>query len=133
EAMRRYASGKPDLRIDLELTGGAELVKSCEFKVFTDWANNAEGRVAALRLPGGATLSRKQIDDCAAYCAKYGAKGLAWLRVDDRAKGRDGLNSPIAKFLDDATLNSLLDATGAQTGDLAFFGAGVWKTGSDFL
>jgi aspartyl-tRNA synthetase len=133
EAMRRYGSDKPDLRIDLELVDVADLVKNCEFKVFTDWANNPDGRVAALRLPGGATLSRKQIDDCAAYCAKYGAKGLAWLRVDDRAKGREGLNSPIAKFLDDATLNALLDATGAQTGDLVFFGAGVWKTVCDFM
>ena len=133
EAMRRYGSDKPDLRIDLELADVAELVKACEFKVFTDWANHADGRVAALRLPGGATLSRKQIDDCAAYVAKYGAKGLAWMRVDDLAKGRDGVNSPIAKFLDDATLSALLAATGAQTGDLLFFGAGPWKTVCDFM
>ena len=133
EAMRRYGSDKPDLRIDLELADVAELVKACEFKVFTDWANHADGRVAALRLPGGATLSRKQIDDCAAYVAKYGAKGLAWMRVDDLAKGRDGVNSPIGKFLDDATLSALLAATGAQTGDLLFFGAGPWKTVCDFM
>jgi len=133
EAMRRYGSDKPDLRIDLELVDVAELVKSCEFKVFTDWANHAEGRVAALRLPGGATLSRKQIDECAVYAGRHGAKGLAWLRVDDLAKGRDGINSPIAKFLDDATLQALLAATGAQTGDLVFFGAGPWKSVCDFM
>ncbi len=125
--MRRYGSDKPDLRIDLELVDVAELVKGCEFKVFTDWANHADGRVAALRVPGGATLSRKQIDDNAAYAAKYGAKGLAWIEVDDLAKGREGINSPIAKFLDDATLAALLAATGAQTGDIVFFGAGPWK------
>ena len=133
ESMRRYGSDKPDLRIDLELVDVAERVRACDFKVFTDWANHDDGRVAALRLPGGATLSRKQIDDCAAYCARYGAKGLAWMRVDDLAKGRDGINSPIAKFLDDATLNALLEATRAQTGDLLFFGAGTWKTVCDFM
>jgi aspartyl-tRNA synthetase len=133
EAMRRYGSDKPDLRIDLELVDVAELVKGCGFKVFSDWANHADGRVAALRLPDGATLSRKQIDDNAAYVGKYGAKGLAWMRVDDLAKGRDGVNSPIGKFLDDATLSALLAATGAQTGDLLFFGAGPWKTVCDFM
>jgi aspartyl-tRNA synthetase len=108
-------------------------VKNCEFKVFTDWANNADGRVAALRLPGGATLSRKQIDEAGAHAAKHGAKGLAWMRVDDLAKGREGVNSPIAKFLDDATLAALLSQTGAQSGDLVFFGAGTWKTVCDFM
>ena len=133
EAMRRFGSDKPDLRIALELVDVAELVAGCEFKVFTDWASHAEGRVAALRLPGGAVLSRKQIDDNAAHAAKYGAKGLAWLKVEDRDKGREGINSPIAKFLDDATLASLLASTGAQTGDLLFFGAGPWKSVSDFM
>jgi aspartyl-tRNA synthetase len=133
EAMRRYGSDKPDLRIALELTDIAELVKGCEFKVFTDWANHADGRVVALRAPGGATLSRKQIDDYAAHCAKYGAKGLAWMKVEDAAKGRDGINSPIAKFLDDATLASIVSATGAQSGDLLFFGAATYKTASDFM
>ncbi|WP_395772518.1 aspartate--tRNA ligase, partial [Arenimonas sp.] len=99
EAMRRYGSDKPDLRIALELVDVAELVKNSEFKVFTDWANHAEGRVAVLRVPGGAALSRKQIDDLGAYCAKYGAKGLAWLKIEDLAKGREGMASPIAKFL----------------------------------
>ena len=133
EAMRRYGSDKPDLRIDLELVDVAELVKACEFKVFTDWANHAEGRVAALRVPGGAELSRKQIDDCAAHAAKYGAKGLAWMKVTDLAKGREGINSPIAKFLDDATLHAVLDATQAQSGDIVFYGAGPWKSVSDFM
>jgi aspartyl-tRNA synthetase len=133
EAMRRYGSDKPDLRIAWEFTDIAELVKGCEFKVFTDWANHADGRVVALRVPGGASLSRKQIDDYGAYCAKYGAKGLAWMKVEARAKGREGVNSPIAKFLDDATLNAVLDAAQAQDGDLLFFGAGTYKTVCDFM
>ena len=133
EAMRLYGSDKPDLRIAWAFTDIAELVKSCEFKVFTDWANHAEGRVVALRVPGGASLSRKQIDDYGAYCAKYGAKGLAWMKVEARAKGREGINSPIAKFLDDATLNAVLDAAQAADGDLLFFGAGTYKTVCDFM
>jgi aspartyl-tRNA synthetase len=133
EAMRRYGSDKPDLRIALELTDVAELVRGSEFKVFTDWASTADGRVAALRAPGGAALSRKQIDDYAAHCAKYGAKGLAWMKVEDAAKGREGISSPIAKFLDDATLAALLQATGAHNGDAIFFGAGPWKTVCDFM
>lgn len=133
EAMRRYGSDKPDLRIALELVDVAGLVKTSEFKVFADWANHEDGRVVALRAPGGATLSRKQIDDYAAHAAKYGAKGLAWLKVEDAAKGREGINSPIAKFLDDATLAAILQATGAQTGDLLFFGAATYKIASDFM
>ncbi|MFS8063454.1 MAG: aspartate--tRNA ligase, partial [Luteimonas sp.] len=133
EAIRRYGSDKPDLRIALELTDIAELVKACEFKVFTDWANHEDGRVVALRAPGGATLSRKQIDDYAAHCAKYGAKGLAWMKVENAAKGRDGINSPIAKFLDDATLAAIVNAGGAATGDLIFFGAATYKTASGFM
>lgn len=133
EAMRLYGSDKPDLRISWEFSDIAELVKGCEFKVFTDWANHAEGRVVALRVPGGASLSRKQIDDYGAYCAKYGAKGLAWMKVEARAKGREGINSPIAKFLDDATLNAVLDAAQAADGDLLFFGAGTYKTVCDFM
>lgn len=133
EAMRRYGSDKPDLRIAWELTDIAELVKNCEFKVFTDWAGHADGRVVALRVPGGASLSRKQIDDYGAYCAKYGAKGLAWMKVESRAKGREGISSPIAKFLDEATLAAVLDAAQAQDGDLLFFGAGPYKTVCDFM
>jgi aspartyl-tRNA synthetase len=133
ETMRRYGSDKPDLRIDLELVDIAEQIKHCEFKVFTDWANHDEGRVAALCVPNGAVLSRKQIDDLAAYCARYGAKGLAWMKVEDLAKGREGINSPIAKFLDDATLQSILTATKVNTGDIILFGAGTWKTVCDFM
>ncbi|MEO5596424.1 MAG: aspartate--tRNA ligase, partial [Lysobacteraceae bacterium] len=133
EAMRRYGSDKPDLRIDLELVDIAELVKNCEFKVFTDWANHAEGRVAALRVPGAATLSRKQIDELGAHAAKYGAKGLAWMKVDDPSKGAEGVSSPIAKFLDDATLRGIVAATAAQAGDLIVFGASTFKTASDFM
>jgi len=133
EAMRRYGSDKPDLRIALELVDVAERLKQVEFKVFADAANDADGRIAALRVPGGAELTRKQIDELGVHAAKYGAKGLAWIRVDDRAKGREGLNSPIAKFLNDATLAALLDATGATSGDLVLFGAGAYKTVSDFM
>ncbi|MBC7990689.1 MAG: aspartate--tRNA ligase [Luteimonas sp.] len=133
EAVRRYGSDKPDLRIDLELVDVADLVRGSEFKVFTDWADHPEGRVVALRVPGGATLSRKQIDDYAAHAAKYGAKGLAWMKVDDAAKGRDGINSPIAKFLDDTTLAAIIGATGAQAGDLLLFGAATYKAASDFM
>ncbi len=133
EAMRRYGSDKPDLRIALELVDVAAPLKQVEFKVFADAANDPDGRVAALRVPGGATLTRKQIDELGVHAAKYGAKGLAWIRVDDRAKGREGLNSPIAKFLDDATLDALLEAVGAQSGDLVLFGAGAYKTVSDYM
>ncbi|HZX79936.1 MAG TPA: aspartate--tRNA ligase [Lysobacter sp.] len=133
EAMRRYGSDKPDLRIDMEFTDIAELVKNCEFKVFTDWANHADGRVIALRAPGAAQLSRKQIDELGAHAAKYGAKGVAWMKVEDATRGREGINSPIAKFLDDATLDAILRATGANTGDAIFFGAATYKTASDFM
>src|SRR4249919_1921307 len=133
EAMRRFGSDKPDLRNPMEFTDIAELVKTCEFKVFADWANHADGRVVALRTPGGAQFSRKQIDDYGAHAAKFGAKGLAWMKVEDVAKGREGINSPIAKFLDDATLEAILKATGAQTGDAIFFGAATYKSASDFM
>jgi aspartyl-tRNA synthetase len=133
EAMRRYGSDKPDLRIPLEFVDIADLVKTCEFKVFTDWANAEDGRVIALRAPGGAAFSRKQIDDCGAHAAKYGAKGLAWMKIDDASKARDGITSPIAKFLDDATLAAIVQATGATTGDAIFFGAADTKTASDFM
>ncbi len=133
EAMQRYGSDKPDLRIALELVDIAEHVRQLEFKVFADPANDPAGRVAALRVPGGAKFTRKQIDELAAYAAKYGAKGLAWLRVDDLAKGRDGIHSPVAKFLDDAALEGVLAATAAQSGDLVLFGAGAYKTVCDVL
>ncbi|HEV8692998.1 MAG TPA: aspartate--tRNA ligase [Lysobacter sp.] len=133
EAMRRYGSDKPDLRIALEFADVAELVKDCGFKVFTEWANHEDGRVIALRAPGGAQFSRKQIDDYGAYAAKFGARGLAWMKVEDASKGRDGINSPIAKFLDDSTLAAVVQAAGATTGDAIFFGAATYKSASDFM
>ena len=129
EAMRRYGSDKPDLRIELELQDVAELVKDSQFKVFTDWASHADGRVAALRVPGGAAFSRKQIDDYGAFAAKYGAKGLAYIKL-----GEDGaVSSPISKFFDEASFAALVQAIGLQKGDLAFFGAGTYKVVSDFM
>ncbi len=133
EAMRRFGSDKPDLRITLELVDLADVLKHVEFKVFSGPANDADGRVAALRVPGGSVLSRKDIDGLTEYASRYGAKGLAWLKVEDLAKGRDGISSPVAKFLDDAALEGVLAATGAQSGDIVFFGAGSWKTVSDFM
>ena len=134
EAMRRYASDKPDLRIPLELVDVADLVKDSEFKVFAAPAADKDGRVAALRVPGGGEkLSRKQIDDYQAYVARYGAKGLAYVKVNDATKGRDGLQSPILKFLSDAAIAGLLERTGAQTGDVVFFGADKAKVVNDAL
>ncbi|PKM15546.1 MAG: aspartate--tRNA ligase [Gammaproteobacteria bacterium HGW-Gammaproteobacteria-2] len=133
EAMRRYGSDKPDLRIAMELRDIAAVVQGCEFKVFAEWANHPQGRIAALTVPSGASLSRKQIDDYAAHAGKYGAKGLAWMKVESRTKGREGINSPIAKFLDDATLAAVLDAAQANDGDIVLFGAGPYKTVCDFM
>jgi len=129
EAMRRYGSDKPDLRIALEFVDVAELVKGCEFKVFTDAANDEDGRVVALRIPGGASLSRKQIDEYAAHAAKYGAKGVAYVKLDEAG----AVNSPIAKFFSEDAFKALLEAIGLQSGDIAFFGAGKYKTVSDFM
>ena len=133
EAMRRFGSDKPDLRIDWELIDVAAHLKHVEFKVFSGPANDSGGRVAVLRVPGGGVMTRKQIDDLTPYVAKYGAKGLAWIRIDDISKGREGMTSPIVKFLDDQALDGILSATGAQTSDLLFFGAGPYKTVSDFM
>lgn len=133
EAMRRYGSDKPDLRIALELVDVADAVRAVEFKVFSGPANDPGGRVACLRVPGGAALTRKQLDDLAPFVAKYGAKGLAWIRIDDLAKGREGLTSPITKFLDDAALDGIFRIAGAQTGDVLFFGAGPAPTVSAFM
>jgi len=134
DAMRRYASDKPDLRIPLELVDVADLVKDCEFKVFSGPSADPEGRVAALRVPqGGEKLSRKQIDDYSAFVARYGAKGLAYVKVNDAAKGREGLQSPILKFLSDTAVAGLMQRTGAQTGDLIFFGADKAKVVNDAI
>jgi aspartyl-tRNA synthetase len=123
EAMRRYGSDKPDLRNPLELVDVADLVKDSEFKVFAGPAADSQGRVAALRAPQGGKLSRKEIDDYTAYVARYGAKGLAYVKVNDASKGREGLQSPILKFLSEGAIAGILQRTGAQTGDLIFFGA----------
>ncbi len=133
EAMRRYASDKPDLRIALELVDVADLVKGCDFKVFAGPANSADGRVAALKVPGGAALPRSQIDDYTAYVSRYGAKGLAYVKVNDVAQGRAGLQSPILKFLSDEAVAGILERTGAASGDLIFFGADRAKVVNDSL
>ncbi|MCC6202695.1 MAG: aspartate--tRNA ligase [Gammaproteobacteria bacterium] len=124
EAMARYGSDKPDLRVSLELVEIGDLVRAVEFKVFSGPANDPAGRVAALRAPGGnSKLTRKQIDDYAEWIAIFGAKGLAYIKVNDAASGRDGLQSPILKFLPDEVLAAILQRTGAETGDVIFFGA----------
>jgi aspartyl-tRNA synthetase len=133
EAMRRYGSDKPDLRISWELIDVAAAVAHVEFKVFSGPAKDPGGRVACLRVPNGGEMTRKQLDDLGIYVAKYGAKGLAWIRIDDISKGREGLTSPIVKFLDDAAIDGIFKATGAQQGDVLFFGAGPYKTVSDFM
>src|SRR5690606_28951567 len=124
---------KPDLRIPLELVEVGDLMKNVDFKVFSGPANDPKGRVAALRLPGGGTLSRKEIDDYTAYVARYGAKGLAYIKVNERAKGRDGLQSPIVKSLPDEVIDAILTRTGAQDGDLIFFGADTSKVVNESL
>ncbi|KAF1711121.1 aspartate--tRNA ligase [Pseudoxanthomonas kalamensis DSM 18571] len=129
EAMRRYGSDKPDLRIDLELVDVAELVKDSGFAVFTGPANDPDGRVAALRIPGGASLSRKQIDEYAAHAAKYGAKGLAYIKLDEAG----AVSSPIQKFFDEDAFGVLLKHVGAGNGDIVFFGAGGYNKVSDFM
>ncbi len=133
EALRRYGSDKPDLRVPLELVDVADLVRDCEFKVFSEPARDASGRVTALCLPGGGTLTRKEIDDYTAYVARYGAKGLAYIKVNRRGGGREGLQSPIVKFLSDAALEGLLERCGARDDDLVFFGADKAAVVSDAL
>jgi len=133
EAMRRYGSDKPDLRNPLELVDVADLVAGCDFKVFAGPAKDPKGRVAALRVPGGGALPRSQIDDYTAYVGRYGAKGLAYIKVNDKAKGRDGLQSPIIKFLSDDAVRGILERTGARDNDLIFFGADSAKVVSDAL
>jgi aspartyl-tRNA synthetase len=133
EAMRRYGSDKPDLRIPLELTDVADLVRDCDFKVFAGPAKDPNGRVTALRVPGGAALPRSQIDEYTAFVARYGAKGLAYIKVNERARGREGLQSPIIKFLGDGALEGILARTQATDGDLVFFGADSAKVVSDAL
>jgi len=132
-AMDRYGSDKPDLRIPMQLVSVDEHVKGLEFKVFAGPANADGQRVAALRVPGGADLSRKQIDGYADYAARFGAKGLAWIKVNDAAAGLEGLQSPVAKFLDEAAWNGIAAATAVESGDILLFGAGDWLTVSNFM
>lgn len=129
EAMRRYGSDKPDLRIALELVDVADLVKDSQFAVFTGPANDPDGRVAALRIPGGASLSRKQIDEYAAHAAKYGSKGLAYIKIDEAG----AVSSPIQKFFSDEQFAALVAHVGAGNGDIVFFGAGAYNKVSDFM
>jgi aspartyl-tRNA synthetase len=133
EAMRRFGSDKPDLRNPLELVDVADLVAGCDFKVFAGPAKDPKGRVAALRVPGGAAMPRSQIDDYTAFVARYGAKGLAYIKVNETAKGKEGLQSPIVKFLSDDSVKGILERTGAKDGDLIFFGADSAKVVSDAI
>lgn len=132
-AMQRYGSDKPDLRIPLELVDIADLVKDIEFKVFSGPANDTQGRVTALRVPKGADLSRKAIEDYTQYVTIFGAKGLAYIKVSDSALGLEGLQSPILKFIPEATVHAILQRVEAKKGDIIFFGAGTAKMVSESL
>ncbi|TMP10861.1 aspartate--tRNA ligase [Pseudoalteromonas sp. S3178] len=123
EAMSLYGSDKPDLRNPMKLVDVADLVKDVEFNVFSGPANDEKGRVAVLTVPGGAKLSRKQLDDYTKFIGIYGAKGMAWMKVNDRDAGAEGVQSPVAKFLNEEVITQLLDRTNAQTGDIILFGA----------
>ncbi len=133
EAMQRFGSDKPDLRVPLELVDIADLLKDVEFKVFSGPANDEKGRVAAMRLPQGSKLSRKDIDDYTKFVGIYGAKGLAYIKVNETGKGREGLQSPILKFLPDEAIDGILQRTGAEAGDLVFFGADKAKIVNEAL
>ncbi|WP_047707638.1 aspartate--tRNA ligase [Plesiomonas sp. ZOR0011] len=133
EAMRRFGSDKPDLRNPLEIVDVADLVKDVDFKVFSGPANDPKGRVAAICVPKGAEMSRKTIDEYTQFVGVYGAKGMAWLKVNDRAAGLEGVQSPIAKFLNAEVLEGILSRTGAQSGDIVLFGADSWKVVTDAL
>ncbi|MDN7673210.1 aspartate--tRNA ligase [Burkholderia oklahomensis] len=133
EAMARFGSDKPDLRVKLEFTELTDAMKDVDFKVFSTPANTKDGRVAALRVPKGAELTRGDIDGYTEFVRIYGAKGLAWIKVNERAKGRDGLQSPIVKNLHDASIAAILERTGAEDGDIVFFAADRAKVVNDSL
>ena len=133
EAMRRFGSDKPDLRVKLEFTDLTDAVKDVEFKVFSTPANSKDGRVAAIRVPKGGELSRGDIDSYTEFVRIYGAKGLAWIKVNEVAKGRDGLQSPIVKNLHDEAVKAIIERTGAQDGDIIFFAADRAKVVNDSL
>ena len=123
EAMKRFGSDKPDLRNPLELTDVADLLEKVDFKVFSGPANDPKGRVSAIRVPGGAKLSRKQIDEYTKFVGIYGAKGLAWIKVNELSPGQEGLQSPVLKFLSEDVTDAIIQRTGAQAGDILLFGA----------
>ncbi len=133
EAMKRYGSDKPDLRVSIELVDVKDLLKEVEFKVFSGPANDDNGRVAAICVPGGAELSRKQIDQYTEYAGRYGAKGLAWVKVKEIGKGIEGVQSPIAKFLNNDIINEILVRTNAAAGDILLFGADSNRVVTDSL
>ncbi|HEV7576875.1 MAG TPA: aspartate--tRNA ligase [Caldimonas sp.] len=133
EAMRRFGSDKPDLRVKLELTELTDVMTDVDFKVFSTPAKAKDGRVAALRIPGGGEMTRGEIDGYTEFVKIYGAKGLAWIKVNDIAKGREGLQSPVVKNLHDAALAEILARTGAKDGDLIFFGADKGTVVNDAL
>ncbi|MEX3548552.1 MAG: aspartate--tRNA ligase [Burkholderia sp.] len=133
EVMARFGSDKPDLRVKLEFTEMTDAMKDVEFKVFSTPANEKDGRVAALRVPKGSELTRGDIDDYTELVRIYGAKGLAWIKVNEKAKGRDGLQSPIVKNLHDASIAAILERTGVQDGDIIFFAADRAKVVNDSL
>ncbi|WP_133598860.1 aspartate--tRNA ligase [Tepidicella xavieri] len=133
EAMHRFGSDKPDLRVKLEFTELTDVMADVDFKVFSAPAQMANGRVVALRIPGGAEMSRSEIDAYTEFVKIYGAKGLAWIKVNDIAQGRDGLQSPIVKNLHDAAIAAILQRSGAQNGDILFFGADKAKIVNDAM
>ncbi|MDQ7015988.1 MAG: aspartate--tRNA ligase, partial [Gammaproteobacteria bacterium] len=133
ESMQRYGNDRPDLRIDLELVTVSDLMAEVDFKVFSAPANSDDGRVAVLRVPGGNALSRKKIDAYTKYVSRYGAKGLAYIKCNEIAAGREGLQSPIVKFLPDEVLSAIIERCGAQDGDLLFFGADKTKVVNESL
>lgn len=133
EAMNRYGSDRPDMRNPLELINISDLMKTVDFKVFSGPANMEDGRVAALNVPGGSSLTRKAIDDYTTYVSQFGAKGLAYIKVNDIALGREGLQSPILKFLPDDVVKNIIERTKTMSGDLIFFGADKTKIVNDAL
>ena len=133
EAMNRYGSDRPDIRNPLELINVADLMKTVDFKVFSGPANMEDGRVAALNVPGGSSLTRKEIDDYTTYVSQFGAKGLAYIKVNDTASDREGLQSPILKFLPDDVVKNIIERTKTMSGDLIFFGADKAKIVNDAL
>ncbi|MFM9155400.1 MAG: aspartate--tRNA ligase, partial [Polynucleobacter victoriensis] len=133
EAMARFGSDKPDLRVKLEFTELTDVMKDVDFKVFSGPANQANGRVVGLCIPGGSVISRSDIDDYTQFVGIYGAQGLAWIKVNEIAKGRDGLQSPIVKNLHDAAIAEILKRTNAKDGDIIFFGADKEKVVNDAI